>query len=143
MTDDHAPSHEEIYEMAVEEKEDMMEKDASGAPEVVYLCEVSAEAFGLPSDVKDIKYVRADLSQVEAQPTWRGMESALLTSAVTIERAAAAMWREEAVESGAPALVAKNRAQDAFTEQHPELVAKWKKLAESALRAATPPSEGA
>ena len=79
MTDEHTPTHEEIYEMAVQDKEDMMEKDASGAPEVVYLCEVSAEAFGLPSDVKDvkdIKYVRADLSQVEAQPTWRGMDSA-------------------------------------------------------------------
>ena len=48
---------------------------------------------------------------------------------------AAVLWREEAVNAGAPNSVAVGRTIEAFTEQSPELQARWLKFARAALRA--------
>lgn len=53
----------------------------------------------------------------------------------TIERVAWAMWREETRESGTPSGVTNGRTPDAFSEQSPELRAKWHKFSRAAIAA--------
>jgi len=48
---------------------------------------------------------------------------------------AAALWREEAVNAGAPNSVAAGRTLASFSEQSPELQARWTKFAACAIRA--------
>lgn len=51
-----------------------------------------------------------------------------------IDDVAAAMWREEAIDSGTPASVAAARTREAFDEQSDSLKDKWRKFAAVALR---------
>jgi hypothetical protein len=51
------------------------------------------------------------------------------------ERIAAALWREEAVDAGAPPSLAARRTPEAFADESDVIRAKWLKLAHAAIRA--------
>jgi len=51
-----------------------------------------------------------------------------------VDDVAAAMWREEAIDSGTPSSVAQGRTREAFDEQADGLKDKWRKLAAASLR---------
>lgn len=52
-----------------------------------------------------------------------------------VDDVAAAMWRDEAIDSGTPASVAAGRTREAFDEQADQLKHRWRKLSNAALRA--------
>lgn len=55
-----------------------------------------------------------------------------------VERMAAAMWKAEAVDSGAPQSVARGRTPQAFADQAEETRARWHKLARAGFAAMQP-----
>ncbi|PZQ99228.1 MAG: hypothetical protein DI533_00530 [Cereibacter sphaeroides] len=86
-------------------------------------------ALTLPpvGDVRAAAKVRAD--ELFADANW------LICSAVSVERAAVAMWREEAIRAQVPEGVIKRRTHDAFLNEHPDTRNRWLGLANAACRA--------
>ena len=80
-----------------------------------------------------VRYIKRDailaLRTLPAEPS----DTAATVTAQDVGRVAAAMWKSEAVDSGAPVSVANERTLDAFEDQPPPLQAKWRKFANAAI----------
>jgi hypothetical protein len=72
------------------------------------------------------EYIRADLV-----PQWQEMDGLM-------DRIAAALWREEAVDTGTPQSLIQARTPEAFADQAPTTQAKWRKFARAAFAAPKP-----
>ena len=88
------------------------------------------------SRIADEKYAAGDMGNPGHHIRQASAASAASPDTrVDVETLAAALWREESVNAGAPASVTDGRTIASFADQSPELRARWIKFASCAIRA--------